>query len=204
MSKPYDSDFSSSPPNQTGDTRPDSQREDSQTSRGENVTHADALEDIHDAHEPYIQATFEDNEASRKYTSGEMIPVTHRDAYETRDEYDAHDAERSATNSVRDTLTRIPEALGAIGHNLRDTFERAIHSREDYVVAVKVSPEAQNKLEQLVQAGVFGSRAEAAAYLIDEGINAQTALFERVSHKLTEIERLQAELRGLVDQPPES
>ena len=53
-------------------------------------------------------------------------------------------------------------------------------------------------LGQLVQAGVFGTRAEAASFLIDEGIKTQTALFERVEQKLAEIERLRAELRGLV------
>jgi Arc/MetJ-type ribon-helix-helix transcriptional regulator len=65
------------------------------------------------------------------------------------------------------------------------------------VIAVKVSHDAQEKLEQLVQAGVFRNRAEAAAYLIDEGIRAQAALFARVEEKLAEIERLRAELRGM-------
>ena len=66
------------------------------------------------------------------------------------------------------------------------------------MLAVKVSSDASNKLGQLVQAGVFGTRAEAASFLIDEGIKTQTALFERVEQKLAEIERLRAELRGLV------
>jgi len=45
---------------------------------------------------------------------------------------------------------------------------------------------------------VFRSRAEAAGFLIDEGIKTQAALFERVKQKLAEIERLRAELRGLI------
>ena len=99
------------------------------------------------------------------------------------------------TSSV---LTRIPESLNAIGRDIKGTIERAMSAKDDYVVAVKVSAEAQDRLEQLVQAGVFRSRAEAAAYLIDEGIAAQSPLFERVEQKLAEIERLRAELRGLV------
>ncbi|MBA2503599.1 MAG: hypothetical protein H0V27_12045 [Pyrinomonadaceae bacterium] len=95
-------------------------------------------------------------------------------------------------------LTRIPESLGAIGRDIKGTIERAMSAKDDYVVAVKVSAEAQDRLEQLVQAGVFRSRAEAAAYLIDEGIMAQAPLFERVEQKLAEIERLRAELRGMV------
>jgi Arc/MetJ-type ribon-helix-helix transcriptional regulator len=101
-------------------------------------------------------------------------------------------------SSVRDIASRIPESLSAIGRDISRTIEKAISAKDDYVVAVKISPEAQDKLEQLVQAGVFRSRAEAAGFLIDEGIRTQAALFERVKQKLAEIERLRAELRGLI------
>ena len=112
-------------------------------------------------------------------------------------------SERSrAASSVREIASRIPESLSAIGRDISRTIERAISAKDDYVVAVKVSPEAQEKLEQLVQAGVFRSRAEAAGFLIDEGIKTQSALFERVEQKLAEIERLRAELRGLINERP--
>ena len=107
-------------------------------------------------------------------------------------------------SSVRDIASRIPESLSSIGRDISRTIERAISAKDDYVVAVKVSHEAQEKLENLVQAGVFRSRAEAAAYLIDEGIKAQSPLFERVNQKLSEIERLRAELRGLINTPPQA
>jgi Arc/MetJ-type ribon-helix-helix transcriptional regulator len=102
------------------------------------------------------------------------------------------------SSSVREIAARIPESLASIGRDISRTVERALSAKDDYVVAVKVSHEAQDKLEQLVQAGVFRSRAEAAAFLIDEGIKAQTELFNRVALKLSEIERLRAELRGMV------
>jgi hypothetical protein len=105
-------------------------------------------------------------------------------------------------SSVRDIASRIPESLSAIGRDISRTIERAISAKDDYVVAVKISPDAQEKLEQLVQAGVFRNRAEAAGFLIDEGIKTQAALFERVRQKLAEIERLRAELRGLINERP--
>jgi len=104
-------------------------------------------------------------------------------------------------SSVRDMAARIPEQLSAIGRDISRTIERAISAKDDYMIAVKVSHDAQVKLGQLVQAGVFGTRAEAAAFLIDEGIKSQGPLFERVEQKLAEIERLRAELRGLVGEP---
>lgn len=115
-------------------------------------------------------------------------------------EGDEHEEEKTrVSSSVREMASRIPESLSAIGRDISRTIERAISAKDDYVVAVKVSHEAQEKLEQLVQAGVFRSRAEAAAFLIDEGIKTQSALFDRVQQKLSEIERLRAELRGMVN-----
>src|SRR5688500_20164630 len=67
-----------------------------------------------------------------------------------------------AASSVRDIASRIPESLSAIGRDISRTIEKAISAKDDYVVAVKVSPESQEKLEALVQSGVFRSRAEAA------------------------------------------
>src|SRR5438093_10238233 len=101
-------------------------------------------------------------------------------------------------SSVRDMAARIPEQLSAIGRDISRTIERAISAKDDYMLAVKVSQDAQIKLGQLVQSGVFGTRAEAAAFLIDQGIKSQGPLFERVEQKLAEIERLRAELRGMV------
>lgn len=115
------------------------------------------------------------------------------------DQESEHERDRSSGgSSVRDMAARIPEQLSAIGRDISRTIERAISAKDDYMLAVKVSPDAQVKLGQLVQAGVFGTRAEAAAFLIDEGIKGQTALFERVEQKLGEIERLRAELRGMI------
>lgn len=116
------------------------------------------------------------------------------------DDADEPGADRGHS-SVRERASRIPESLSSIGRDISRTIERALSAKDDYVVAVKVSHEAQDSLEQLVQAGVFRSRADAAAFLIDEGIKAQHELFERVGQKLSEIERLRAELRGMISKP---
>jgi hypothetical protein len=113
--------------------------------------------------------------------------------------------ERSSVSaSMRDMAARLPEQLSAIGRDISRTIERAISAKDDYMLAVKVSHDAQVRLGQLVQAGVFGTRAEAAAFLIEEGMKTQGALFERVEQKLGEIERLRAELRGMVGEKKET
>ena len=140
---------------------------------------------------------------SSPYQSPEEQPSEIVDDLMLREDEPEGNSERSRTaSSVRDIASRIPESLSAIGRDISRTIERAISAKDDYVVAVKVSPDAQGKLEQLVQAGVFRSRAEAAGFLIDEGIKTQAALFGHVEQKLAEIERLRAELRGLIDERP--
>ncbi|MFN2531570.1 MAG: hypothetical protein ABR555_09760 [Pyrinomonadaceae bacterium] len=129
----------------------------------------------------------------------QQIPDRVDDLMLREDEISEEEHRRTAS-SVRDIASRIPESLSAIGRDISRTIEKAISAKDDYVVAVKISPDAQDKLEQLVQAGVFRNRAEAAGFLIDEGIKTQSALFERVKQKLAEIERLRAELRGLIGQ----
>jgi Arc/MetJ-type ribon-helix-helix transcriptional regulator len=128
-------------------------------------------------------------------------PETVDDLMLRDDETDGDSRDRNRTaSSVRDIASRIPESLSAIGRDISRTIERAMSAKDDYVVAVKISPEAQEKVDQLVQAGIFRNRAEAAGFLVEEGIKTQTALFDRVQQKLAEIERLRAELRGMVNE----
>jgi Arc/MetJ-type ribon-helix-helix transcriptional regulator len=140
---------------------------------------------------PYPSSSYQKEEQQTGETVDDLM---------LRDDEAGGDSESSRTaSSVRDIASRIPESLSAIGRDISRTIERAISAKDDYVVAVKVSPAAQEKIDQLVAAGIFRNRAEAAGFLVEEGIKTQSALFERVQQKLAEIERLRAELRGMVN-----
>jgi Arc/MetJ-type ribon-helix-helix transcriptional regulator len=91
------------------------------------------------------------------------------------------------TSTLRDLFSRVPDTVSK-------AVERAINVR-DTTVLLRLSDESSDKVDTLVSAGVFRSRAEAAAFLVEEGIKAQSALFQRIQDKLTEIEKLRAELR---------
>ena len=141
---------------------------------------------------------------SSSYQKEEQQPSETVDDLMLRDdetEGDSGDRTRTAS-SVREIASRIPESLSAIGRDISRTIERAMSAKDDYVVAVKISPGAQDKVDQLVQSGIFRNRAEATGFLVEEGIKTQSALFERVQQKLAEIERLRAELRGMVNEKP--
>jgi Arc/MetJ-type ribon-helix-helix transcriptional regulator len=94
------------------------------------------------------------------------------------------------TSTLRDLFSRVPDTFGK-------AVERAINVR-DTTVLLRLSEESSDKLDTLVSAGVFKSRAEAAAFLIDEGIKAHSSLFQRIQDKLTEIEKLRSELRSSI------
>ena len=91
------------------------------------------------------------------------------------------------TSTLRDLFNRVPDTFNK-------AVERAMNVR-DTTVLIRLSDESSDNVDTLVSAGVFRSRSEAAAFLIEEGIKAQSALFQRIQDKLTEIEKLRSELR---------
>lgn len=63
------------------------------------------------------------------------------------------------------------------------------------VVMVRLGDRAVARLDEVVEAGLFGSRSEAAAFLIGAGINAQDNLFERISKHSAEIKKIRQSLK---------
>lgn len=96
------------------------------------------------------------------------------------------------TSTIRDLFNRVPETVNK-------AVERAMNVR-DTTVLVRLSETSSDAIDTLVSAGIFKGRADAAAFLIDEGIKAQATLFQRIQDKLTEIEKLRDELRNSVAQ----
>ena len=94
------------------------------------------------------------------------------------------------TSTIRDLFSRVPETVSK-------AVERAMNVR-DTTVLVRLSESSSDSIDTLVSAGIFKGRADATAFLIEEGIKAQTPLFQRIQEKLSEIEKLRDELRNSV------
>ena len=99
---------------------------------------------------------------------------------------------------VKVAIERGTDAAESIGENIRDTFQ-GIRTSRDNVVMVRIDAESLARLDELVDAGIMGSRSEAAAFLISEGIKGRQPLFDRIAEKVQEIRRVKDELRNLVD-----
>jgi len=63
---------------------------------------------------------------------------------------------------------------------------------------VRVNDESLGRIDQLVEAGIFRSRSESAAFLIARGAAAEAELFEKINEKVAEINRLRDELKGMM------
>ena len=93
----------------------------------------------------------------------------------------------------------VAESVGErIGENIRDTVQGVRGSR-DNVVMVRVDKASLDRLDELVEAGIMGSRSEAAAFLIGEGVKARQPLFDRIAEKIQQIRDAKEELRRMVD-----
>jgi len=51
-----------------------------------------------------------------------------------------------------------------------------------------------------VEAGIWKSRSEAAAFLTTEGIKAKRELFSKISEKVGQIRQAKEEMRGLLEE----
>jgi hypothetical protein len=100
-------------------------------------------------------------------------------------------------STVKDVASKTGEVVNRATESISKAIESALSSR-DHVVMVRVNDESLRKLDALVQSGIFKSRSESAAFLIGEGIKAQSALFDSISQKIEEIERLRSELKSIV------
>ena len=83
--------------------------------------------------------------------------------------------------------------------SIRKVIDRALASRNT-VLTIRVNDESNKKLNMLVEAGLFKSRSESAAFLIHEGIKTQDKLFNKISAKLFEIEKIREELQKVVSE----
>ena len=102
----------------------------------------------------------------------------------------ASEAFDEITSTLRELFSRVPESVNK-------AVERALYVR-DTTVLLRLSEPSSDAIDTLVSAGIFKGRADAASFLIDEGIKAQASLFQKIQDKLTEIEKLRDELRHSV------
>ena len=120
-----------------------------------------------------------------------------------------HEYQAGPTERVIRGVEEVGKGIGEVGKGVRDAAVNVKDSvrnkiptgrqTRDKVVMVRVDKDCLNRMDDLIEAGVVGSRSEAANYLINEGIRARRSFFDAVAIKVEEIRRAKEELRRLSD-----
>jgi Arc/MetJ-type ribon-helix-helix transcriptional regulator len=87
-------------------------------------------------------------------------------------------------------------AMSKDGKALKDLLGQFNHGDgRGNVVMARIGDDALARIDQLVEADLFSSRSECAAFLIGAGIASQKELFDRLSAHSEEIRKLKEQLR---------
>ena len=123
------------------------------------------------------------------------------------DEGQGEDTETLAdriTKTVQAGFNRGSDLAGSVGQSLKDRIQTMVGgvrgTGRDGVVMVRVNQESLERIDELIEAGLVGSRSEAAAYLIAEGIKARQGLFDGISSKIEAIRKAREELQRLLNE----
>ncbi len=117
------------------------------------------------------------------------------------------DNEKEKTKEKKEK-NQVEAAFGEIGdqvekfavktaESIKKAIDKALSSRNT-VLTIRVNEESNKKLNMLVDAGLFKSRSESAAFLIEEGIKRQEDLFAKIRDKLETIDKIKEELKTIV------
>ena len=118
---------------------------------------------------------------------GEVIETPEVDTEESQPEANVTGEEKRSTSATLKEAWKQVESFG-------QTLSEALQGRGN-VVMVRINDEALTHLDMLVEAEVTKSRSESAAFLINEGINANEQLFGRIKNITEQIAELREKLR---------
>jgi Arc/MetJ-type ribon-helix-helix transcriptional regulator len=98
-------------------------------------------------------------------------------------------------SSVVELSRESAQFLASLGRTIRESINQALEGRAN-VLMVRVNDETLRAIDQLVQAGLFKTRSEAAAFLLHEGMKARHEILDHVSQTARHIEELREQLRS--------
>jgi hypothetical protein len=110
--------------------------------------------------------------------------------------------EKKDRKHVEETFHEIGDQMERFAVKTAESIKKAIDnalSSRNTVLTIRVNEASNKKLNMLVDAGLFKSRSESAAFLIEEGIKSQAPLFGKISDKLETIDKIREELKTIIE-----
>jgi predicted transcriptional regulator len=107
--------------------------------------------------------------------------------------------EKKLQSKLDDLGSQVENLAAKTAESIKRAVDKALASRST-VLTIRVNDDCNRKLNMLVDAGLFKSRSESAAFLIEEGIRSQDALFAKIISKLDKIDKIKEELKTIVSE----
>ena len=121
----------------------------------------------------------------------------------TNKETDSEPKTKEKKGTHRDTFedisNQVEKFASKTAESIKKVVDRTLSSRNT-VLSIRVDDESNRKLKMLVESGIFKSRSESAAFLINEGIKNQETLFSRIASKLDKIDKIKMELSSIISE----
>jgi Arc/MetJ-type ribon-helix-helix transcriptional regulator len=108
---------------------------------------------------------------------------------------------KKSKNQIESAISEIGDQMEKLATKTAESIKKAIDkalASRNTVLTIRVNEESNKKLNMLVETGLFRSRSESAAFLIEEGIRSQEALFGRIRGKLETIDKIRDELKTII------
>ena len=127
---------------------------------------------------------------------------------DTQNQEKPKEKEKRKHSALDDFGNQVEKIAVKTAESIKKVVDKALSSRNT-VLTIRVNDDSNKKLNMLVDSGLFKSRSESAAFLIQEGIKKQEVLFDKISSKLERIEKIRDDLKKIVSeefetQPPKS
>ncbi len=117
----------------------------------------------------------------------------------TESEPKTEDKKRAHRDTLEDIGNQVEKFASKTAESIKKILDKTLSSRNT-VLTIRVDDESNTKLNMLVDSGIFRSRSESAAFLINEGIKSQESLFSRIASKLEKIDKIKEELSGIISE----
>jgi Arc/MetJ-type ribon-helix-helix transcriptional regulator len=106
---------------------------------------------------------------------------------------------QSSANTLNDFGNHVERFAVKTAESIKKVIDKALSSRNT-VLTIRVNDESNKKINMLVDAGLFRSRSESCAFLIQEGIKNQEPLFKKITEKLHKMEKIKDELKDIISE----
>lgn len=113
------------------------------------------------------------------------------------------DKKRIPKDTLEDISHHVEKFASKTAESIKNFLDRTLSSRNT-VLTIRVDDESNLRLNMLVESGIFKSRSESAAFLINEGIKSQESLFSRIAAKLEKIDKIKMELSSIISEEIEA